>query len=291
MQQLAGNLEMTEQSTRRRFRMGMGWTLVRSWRGAKSKCAAFLTAGVQAGGVLAYATDLEVQEDLDGMAVVSADFAVVDGTGTQPTPTAADPISRVWQLDGNDIEISPIALPQAQIQLSKITDPTVRALFIADIRALVEGQREIMIDGERINLTTELLLEPLKSQWPAVDTAVLRDLIDAMASGIDSFPVSHYVLRKTETVAVSVTTARASHDRVGKMLTYQTLNTLEPTLANDPTAILIDAARLNSPGTNKDFFWQKRRPLTSPATRGQWQIVQEYWAFEAFNKFVYGEAV
>jgi len=288
MQQLAGNLEMTEQSTRRRFRMGMGWTLVRSWRGAKSKCAAFLTAGVQAGGVLAYATDLEVQEDLDGMAIVSADFAVVDGTGSQPTPTAADPISRVWKLDGNDIEITPFALPEVQRVLAKFTQATTRALLIADIRALVDGQRTTTDEnGDTVTLDSDYIIGSITGTQGInfADLTVLQNLIDAMASGVDSFPVSQYVLRKTETVAVSVTTARASHDRVGKMLTYQTLNTLEPTLANDPTALLIDASGI------KDFFYLKRRPLTDPVNRGQWQIVQEYWAFEAFNKFVYGEAV
>jgi hypothetical protein len=288
MQQLAGNLEMIEQPTLRRFRMGIGWTLVRSWRGAKSKCPAFLTAGVQAGGLLVNATDLEVREDLDGMAILSADFAVVDGTGSQAIPTAADPISRVWKLDGNDLEISPFALPDVQAVLAKFTQATTRARLIADIRALVDGQRTIEDENKQVvDLTADFIIGSITGT-PGIGTAdltVLQKLIDAMASGIDAFPVSQYVLRKTETVAVSVTTARASHERVGKLLTYQTLNQLEPTLANDPTALLIQAADLDK------FFWQKRRPLTDPASRGQWQIVQEYWAFEAFNKFVYGEAV
>ena len=288
MQQLAGNLEMTEQRPKRRFRMGTGWSLVRSWRGATSKCPAFLTAGLQAGGLLAYATDLEVTEELDGMAIVSAEFAVVDGSGAQSNLTPSDPISRVWKLDGNDVEIEPFALPAVQTVLFKITDPTKRARFVADTRALAEGQRTTTDEnGDPVDLTSEFIIGSLTGT-PGISTedlTVLQNLIDAMASGVQSFPVSHYVLRKTETVAVNATTAKASHDRVGKMLTYQTLNALEPTLANDPTALLIDAANLER------FFWQKRRPLTDPVSRGQWQITQEYWAFEAFNKFVCGEAV
>jgi hypothetical protein len=286
MQQLAGNVEFTEQAARRRLRAGEGWKLIRSWRGAQTKCAAFLTNGLALGGVLSFGIELEVEESLDGFATVTAEFPVVDGTGTQPVPIAADPVSRLWKLDGNDIEITPFALPEVQTVLAKFTDATTRARLIADIRALVEGQREIQDeDGNTVDLSADFIIGSITGT-PGISTddlVVLQNLIQAMASGVDAFPVSQYVLRKTETVVVSVTQAKANHLNVGRMLTYTTLVAMEPTLPTDPTALLIDAE-----GLDKGFFWLKRRPNTDPVNRGQWQITQEYWAFKEFNRFVYG---
>src|SRR6266511_4517353 len=180
MQQLAGNLEITEQPTRRRFRAATGWSLVRTWRGAKVKCAAFLSNGLALGGQLAFATDLEVQEDLDGMAVVTADFAVEDGSGSQPTLTASDPVSRVWKLDGNDLEITPFALPAVQVELAKITNTTTRALVISDIRALVDGSPKVLgqdVNDQDILITSDLILRTLAG-IPGLNTAVFQNLMD-----------------------------------------------------------------------------------------------------------------
>lgn len=275
----AGAVDFVEQPSRRRFRSGDGWSRVRIWRGATTKLDDFLNSRTLDGS-----SNVEALEDGDGFSVVTADFAVESGTG-QGSSNLVDPVSRTWTLQGNDVEVTPFALPKVQAELKKIGDITVRAQVIADIQTLVRGDRTIEIvdpNGKvtTVVLTVDLILGAL-SGFSGINIDLMRGLIEAMASGVEAFPVSQYVLRKTETVIATVTGMKAQHLYVGKMLTYSQLTSHEPTL---------DAALLIEPAELKDDFWLKRSPTVDQVNRGQFQITQEYWAFKDFNSFVYESA-
>jgi len=283
-EQLIGDVSFTEQPPEIDAQPGVSTRVTRTWTGARDQLVEFLVTRFPIGGA-----NLSIRQE-GSQATVKATY----GYDPNNPNTPPDPLSRVWKLDGNDIEITPFALPQVQIELAKITDATKRALVVADIRALVDGQREIEVvddhgNRDTIQLTANLIVDAVVADWPAVNKTVLLGLIDAMASGIDSFPVSQYVLRKTETVVPSITGLHAQHDYVGKILSYAALLDVEPTLAFDPTALLIDFLGLNDP--TEPTFWLKRRPVTDPVVGGHWQIVQEYWAFKTFSKFVYGAPI
>lgn len=270
----AGETNYTEQPSGRRFRPETGWTRVRVWKGAKSKLETFLNNELPTGVLY-----VDVDESVDGYCMVKGDYSFDPASGSTTAP--ADPVSRVWTLQGNDIEVTPWALPKMQSELAKITNVELRARIVARIEALIRGETQFR--DETGKLTPLTLTNILSDTFAyAIDPQVFIDVVDAMASGIEAFPVSQYVLRKVETV-VAASQLKVSHENTGRMLTYGRLIADEPTL---PSAILIEPG-----GLQADHFFLKRTPTVDQMNHGQWQLTQEYWAFKSFNKIVYGAAL
>lgn len=279
MRQYAGSkdfVEQTDQPNRRRFRSGSGWTTVRVWKGATDQWETFYNSGK-----LTFAVDIDVEVNSDGWTTVTAEFGITGGSGD---PVVADPISRTWTLTGNDIEVSPFSLPAVQTALSHIVSIEERARLIANVDALVRGDREFTdIGGNEQVLSVEAILTNISNAITDDDLATLRMLISAMASGIEGIPTSQYVLKKVETVQ-ALSQLTVAHANVNRMHRWQALLNAEPTL---PSAILIDSTGI---GANINY-WLKRTPSTEQVNRGQWQLTQEWWGFYNYDFLVYKDAI
>lgn len=248
----AGTSDFIEQPPKRRFRSGTGWSRVRIWRGPKNKCDDFLNAQIAIGGVLLGALNLEVEEEAEGYAIVTADFAVEGATGTQST-TPADPISRKWTLQGNDVQASVWALPWVQRLLRTKSAGDLSEISKLMEQGLTEGKTFSFADVE------------------------MEMLFILLASKEESFDISQQVLRKVETVSV-LSSIKAAHQGVNRIYLYDQLIAAEPTL---DAAALIDAAGL------KDYAWKKGTPTVDEVSRGQYQITQEYLAVQEADPWIY----
>lgn len=196
---------------------------------------------------------IEVEvEERGASATVRATYGVEAGHGTGGTQIA-DPINRNWELISNDVEISLWAMPKVATLLAAKTPDELR-----EIRRLMNQA----LDGEI---------------WISFAEPILDDLYKRLAAGIETKFETQYVLRKVETVTTA-TALTVSHSNVGLMHTYAQLIASETTL---PGAVLIQ------PGELDHLFWLKRAPQNHPTSRGNREITQEYWGFEAYDPWIY----
>lgn len=166
-------------------------------------------------------------------------------------------LNDLWELDGNDMEKSIWELPKIRRELEKTLDVWERAQVRANIEALVRGDSE---DGA----TTPSNFDP----------AVYTGLISSLISGVEAFPISTYVLRRT--------------------LTLPALTTLAPGFANSnriyTTAQLLafeTSIPTNLGNTLPTGYWQKKTPTASQQSDGRWVYRVEYWWAEEYDPFIY----
>lgn len=166
-------------------------------------------------------------------------------------------LNDLWELDGNDMEKSIWELPKVRRELEKTLDVWERAQVRANIEALVRGDSE---DGA----TTPSNFDP----------AVYTGLISSLISGVEAFPISTYVLRRT--------------------LTLPALTTLAPGFANSnriyTTAQLLafeTSIPANLGNTLPAGYWQKKTPTASQQSDGRWVYRVEYWWAEEYDPFIY----
>lgn len=103
--------------------------------------------------------------------------------------------------------------------------------------------------------------------------ANLRLLVRDIAAGVESWPVSRYVLRHTLTVALG-TTIRPNYVNVGEMSSSSALVSDEAL-----SFFLLDVL--------PEGYWLKRTPRTTQTGPGRWNIVQEWWHADAYSAFIY----
>jgi len=242
MSQFAGDVTFKEQPSELRFRSGSGWSNARTWIGAPHELDNFLDTGLPP-----LFTALSIRKGVV-QTVVEAEYGVEDGRNNSPI---ADPISRIWTLDGTDVELSVWALPWVQAYLT--TRPA------SEMRTINQFMSDALRDG-----TPEQL-----------DGTALKKLYVLLSTKQETFRHTEHVLRKVQ-VVTRESELKAVHTDVNRVFNYHQLVQAEDTL---PVAELIDAASL------QDYLWLKGSPKVDQIGRGQFQINQEYtsgWIFEPF---------
>jgi hypothetical protein len=248
---LYGSSEFVEQpGTKRVWRQDSGWNTKRTWEGPLTGADSFVNNTLPAGY-----TEIEVVDDGE-LCTISAFYGTQAGTGSGGG-VVADPIARVWRLLGNDLEKSLWEKPEVKAITASLTIAELAALR-ASVDAIIRG---------------ESYTEPTDS--------TLASLVSHLARGIEAYPCSQFVLRKTETVYRS-TSIRPSYQNLNRLFSYSGLLTYEPTLASED---LIASADLVS------LYWLKRSPTVEPSQRGQLEITQEYWGVESYDSWIYGTLV
>lgn len=173
-----------------------------------------------------------------------------------PTTILAD----LWEIDGNDLEKSIWELPAVKTQMERTTDLEERARIRYNIEQFVKGEAT---DG---------------ATTPAnFDSSVYTALIKSLLSGVESFPVSTYVLRRTITVPAG-TTLSPVFTNSNRIYTTAALLAFETTIPSN--------LRSDLPGG----FWQKKTPTAGQQSDGRWQYRVEYWYAEDFDEFIYEAA-
>ncbi len=188
-------------------------------------------------------------------------FSIVTTLAVQEDATETTVLADLWELDGNDLEKSIWELPKVKTEINKTTDLTERSAIRYNIEQFVRGEG------------TEGATTPANFD-PEVYTALLKSLI----SGVESFPVSTYVLRRTITLPANTALAPA-FDYSNQIFTTTTLLNYETTIPG------------NLKNTLPAGYWQKKTPTAAQQSDGRWVYRVEYWWAEEFDEFLYETAL
>ena len=214
----------------------------------------------------------------------------MEGTPYTVVTTLTVPqLATTWDLDGNDVEQPIWNLPRVRYIFDGVEDVRARAIFRRNLEAFVRGDE--MTDALGVPMTLPQLKSDLKnliSGYAQTSTgaspadAVPLDQVDAtinaiLASfirGVEAFPLSSYVLRKTQ-VLPPLTDLAPAFDGSNEVVKTETLKTEEPTI---PPMIA---------GALPSGFWQKKTPQATQGSDGRWTYRREFWWAREVDQFLY----
>lgn len=101
-------------------------------------------------------------------------------------------------------------------------------------------------------------------------------LAKLLLAGVEAYPVSQAIVRKTLVFDPANTSIAVSYANVGKLLTLARLLEEEPSLDDEP---------FNLPTTG---FWYKNPPRVGPAPHGKRQLTQEWEWVEDYVSALFG---
>lgn len=261
-QKFIGDTSYKEQPSRRRDGL-QGSFLIRRWHGATSQKDSFLLT-IPGGW-----TDRSIEEDGDWTSI-EVTYGIDPRSGST-SPTIADPITRIWTLQGTDEQIPLRDMPEIVAIINTLrdvakggSDPTGNDAVVGFWKTFDEAKE----DGTL----------PSKVPW---NNDTMDELYTRELTGQTSKLYARWILAKNQTV-VGTSMVRASHQNVGRLYTYSALLSSEPTLQSE--APLLD---LNSLNQATKLYWRKLPPSVQPLARGEYQITQSYESFEEFDRWVY----
>jgi len=239
-----------------------GLTVTRKWKGAKADIIAqepfMRSRGMQ--------TDVEHDEE--------GGWSILRATGI-PESHGDGELTTVWTLDGNDLEKSIWEHPKISRQLALITDPDKAITLRQMIEAFISGTTVVDDNEEEFKPTQAEILQFASDIGVGFDTFVLSEFLGALARGVEAFTVSQYVLRR-EIVVPRYTNIRPAYSYVGQLLYTRTMASFE----NIPDDLGFDLP---------DGIWLKRTPTRTLVAIDKWQITQEWWHADDYDKFSYGD--
>ena len=103
-------------------------------------------------------------------------------------------------------------------------------------------------------------------------------LIKSLIAGVEAFPVSTYVLRRTITLPSNTALAPA-FDYSNKIFTTASLVGYETTIPTNLRSALPVG------------YWQKKTPTAAQQSDGRWVYRVEYWWASEFDEFLYETAI
>lgn len=248
----------------------VGSTLQRRYRGTRAECE------LGAASLRAQKTRYSIEQPESGGYAVLNVFASVD---EEADPS--EPLSSEWELVGEDLEKSIWMHPKwlsiaAKLREGKNNESWWVSYFRSQIEALARGESKFTDrEGVQFELSQSSILsdvDAIAGLTPA-ETAQLALLISDVCDGVDSWPISRYVLRHSRIVAAN-TTIRMKYTGVGKMYSTAKLGRTED----------IDQVIL---GTLPSGYWLKRTPTLRVAGSAKYQIIQEWWHADDYSKFLY----
>lgn len=250
-----------------------GDTLQRRYRGTRAECDA-AAVSVRA-AKQRYSIE---QPEYAGYAILNVFASVEDDADP------AQPLSSEWELVGEDLEKTIWMHPKWLAIAKRIRDEDGEvasdeiALARSMIEALARGETKFTLaSGEEIALSKAYIMADIWAEGlSTTQTTNLSQLIDDVCDGVESWPVSRYVLRHSSVVSAS-TTIRLNYVGVGKMYT-----TAKITRTEDIDQVIL--------GTLPAGYWLKRTPTLRTSGSAKYQITQEYWHADDYSEFLYDAA-
>lgn len=247
-----------------------GDTLQRRYRGTRGECE--IASLVVRADRKRYSIE---QPDYDGFAILSVFQSAEDGADP------AVPLSSEWELIGEDLEKSIWVHPKWLSIASKLRDGKDGeswwvAYFRGQIEALARGESKFTDrEGTEFALSRADIISDVDAIAGLNSTQEknLGQLIDDLCDGVESWPISRYVLRHTEIVAAN-TTIRLSYANVGKIF-----STAKLTRTEDIDQVIL--------GTLPNGWWLKRTPTLRASGSSKYQITQEWWHADDYSRFLY----
>ncbi len=213
-------------------------------------------------------------------------------------------MSVAWELIGNDHELSIWEHPKIVAILNALIDDDTRVSLISTLlKAKVQ-------DPPTLPSALDLgdpLLNPYLSD--------IKQFYTRLILNQDTFWFSQYVLSKTEIGSAqndqsTETVFKVDHRKVLEVFNYNQLLLEEPSLTLQSIVTTkdiwnnlfnnlpmggkftyvagVNLVKLSDLGpAGKNLLWQKRTPKVRMLQKGMWQITQEYWGAQQFDKWKY----
>ena len=263
-----GNYDLIELPTPQTYSPATGITTQRRFRVLKTSAPSF-TASLTAQGY-------------------GWEYAPDDGSPYSIITTISSPeLTTTWTLDGNDLEQQIWVLPKVKAMFALVSDLKERAGIRRDIESLVRGDyeedTEKTVQGIKDRITSAALAQP---QGPGIDPTLpdingqIDDIVDglirSLVSGVEAFPVSSFVLRKTM-VLNPLTNVSPGFENANKVFALTALVQAEPGIPLNIAGVL----------TSLGGYWQKKTPQASQSADARWTYTVEYWYAENVDRFLY----
>jgi len=190
--------------------------------------------------------------------------------GYLPGETPSAVYSDLWSMAGNDLEKS--LWESDLIQAAIFGTPTHAGMGLsADQLAQLKFDLEEFLAG-RISLAEVRNLPASGDARTVIDLYLTERL-----RGVESFPVSQYVIRRITTFP-KLLGLKPDLTRVGRMIRKDNFRALE----GMPWDVPFDLP---------DGFFLKRTPTSEQISSDKSAITQEWWHADTYSNFIYGEAL
>lgn len=261
-----GTHDLIELPTPQSYNPATGITTQRRFKVLKTSAPAF-TASLTANG---YAWE----------------YSPDDGSPYSVVTTLSSPeLTTTWTLDGNDLEQPIWMLPKVKAMFSRMADLKKRAKIRADIEGLVRGEftNDPLKTVESIKADVTDAIAGTTTGTDVVEEIdigqtddIVDGLIKSLVNGVEAWPTSAYVLRKTM-VLNPVTNVSPGFQNANKVFSLDALVREEPGIPLNIAQAL----------TSIRGYWQKKTPQAAQAADGRWTYTVEYWWAKEVDRFLY----
>lgn len=250
------------------------WSSVFEFKGPADQLAAFIAG-------LINPSDIDIDRDGD-LVTVTVTWPSASSSGDPTTITQPDPIFDAWSLTGNYHEIPLLNHPDIAgngFSISGIGDN-----LLGQVLAQVKRYKAALENDESVPGIETYALLITDATVDQIYVALARLLFASLVKGDETMEVVQPVLRHVKRVT-SASEVQASMTDVGRAHTWEQLKLIEPNLDE---AAIIGVDTIEDWNTASDYVWEKRCPTIEIEADGKRQLIQEYWAWEAWKPWVGG---
>ena len=274
-----GTTGFTLQSVNSVFSTQSGWTNTYLYTGPVDGLSAFLSS------IATGYTKIEIAEDgpSRNVTLTYGGGESYDPEGTVTTP--ADPISRVFTMQGNSVQKPITEADFLQIAYRDPSDPfnsTLNATRLANAVAVVKAAI-VMYRKAAENAADVGTVIPETYRDMLFDDGYQRQLFDRLVIDDDMYETSQFVLSVVEEVTTG-TAVRAQYDYVDRLMSTEFMKLTEPTL-DSATIIAIDALE----ASQGPMYWKYQAPTVTSTLGGKVEVTRAYWAYKAYDSWRYGD--
>lgn len=253
-----------------------GRTLIRSYHGQYDALATLESSAVS------HNRRTTMEPQADGSYILRVQY------GAEDTQDPNEALAETWELDGSMLEKSIWFLPKVVAAMDQISDQRGRAVVKKAATSLAAGDWKFTDDnGKERDLTSTYVLQlaafygmtdDLNSDDP-VGTGVMSDLLDNLIKGVESFPVSNFVLRRTLLIAENASDSlKPAYDYINQVMERSVLERIE----RPPATLMF---RL------PDGYYLKQTPTSRLQSADKWQVVSEWWYSDDYSSLIYEQVV
>jgi hypothetical protein len=204
----------------------------------------------------------------------------------------AKEIVTIWELAGNEAEVSIWQLPKVKVEFAKLTQHPEFYQQEAFLQRVVNGKvaGEASVPAWKKDAAGNLDMVPIATSTEFQDAikfislqvstdpnyltiAIFEGLAASLARGVESFPISHYVVRRSRQLSANTTIAL-------EIATANYIYTLAEFIA------------LEKPPPELKFtlpigYYQRKTPTMTQQRDGTWLANEEWWHALDYDHFIY----
>lgn len=253
---------------KRGYRDGVGYTIEIRYIGTALECGIQLESLVIGGGVI----DASIDPSERGLYILTAAFSAKNATTDEGGTPISGPESVVttWSRQTSSIEKSLWEKSEIRDLLTLYPTEELKSQFRTSIEKYFRGELSQAEYDTWVNINFDAY-NPTPTQ-----TANLKKLLEMFAKGVESFRVDAFIIQRTQVGAPeSLTNNDATNNRVWSRATLIT----QPTM---PTAF--------KTAVPAGYFLQYAAEVTV-LDNAKWQVTQLWQWFDAYETWIWGEAL